>query len=103
MFRSISLALGREPTFSPRLGRDPATMTDFDDDEAPWTAYFVNSMNCPPALINYVYQPKRRVATFRFLARICLVSLSEHPASFTANTLYWFSLLISERFRSSTI
>ena len=50
-------------------------MTDFDDDEGPWTAYFVNPLNSTPALMNYVYQPKRRVAAFRFLARICLVCL----------------------------
>jgi hypothetical protein len=73
--RAISLALGREPTFPPRRGRDPETMVDFDDDDGPWTPYFVNSMNCPPSLVSYVYQPSRRVATFRYLGRLCLVSI----------------------------
>ncbi len=71
--RAISLALGREPTVAPRQGRDPFSMVDFDDDDEPWTAYFVDPLNCPPSLVNYVYQPKRRVAAFRFLARLCLV------------------------------
>ncbi|OAA57993.1 Transcription factor [Niveomyces insectorum RCEF 264] len=71
--KSISLALGREPTFPPRVGRDPSTMVDFDDDEAPWTAYFVDPLNCPPTLVNYVYQPKRRVAAFRYLGQLCLI------------------------------
>ncbi|KAH8897668.1 hypothetical protein GQ53DRAFT_449273 [Thozetella sp. PMI_491] len=71
--KTISLALGREPTFPPRLGRDPSSMADFDDDDAPWTAYFINPLHCPNALISYVYQPKRRVATFRFHARLCLI------------------------------
>lgn len=48
-------------------------MADFDDDEGPWTAYFVKPLNCPPSLLTYVYQPKRRVAAFRFHARLCLV------------------------------
>lgn len=72
--RSISLALGREPTFPARQGRDPSAMPDFDDDEEPWTPYFINPNNCPWSLVGYVYQPQRRVAAFRFLARLCLVS-----------------------------
>ncbi|KAI1317672.1 hypothetical protein F5Y16DRAFT_145068 [Xylariaceae sp. FL0255] len=39
---SISLALGREPKFAPRLGRDPLDMIAFAEDDRPWTAYFVN-------------------------------------------------------------
>lgn len=49
-------------------------MPDFDNDEEPWTAYFVNPANCPWSLTGYVYQPSRRMAAFRFLARLCLVS-----------------------------
>ncbi|KAK8138797.1 fungal-specific transcription factor domain-containing protein [Apiospora sp. TS-2023a] len=74
--KAISLAMGREPTFAPRRGRDPSSMADFDDDEGPWRAYYVNPLNCPPALVHYVYQPKRRVAAFRFLASLCLVSFT---------------------------
>jgi hypothetical protein len=72
--RAMAFALGREPTFPPRLGRDPSTMLDFDDDEEAWFPFHVNPLNCPPALIGYVYQPKRRVAAFRYIARVCLVS-----------------------------
>ncbi|KAK7989384.1 hypothetical protein PG989_009699 [Apiospora arundinis] len=71
--KAISLAMGREPTFAPRRGRDPSSMADFDDDEGPWTAYYVNPLNCPPQLASYVYQPKRRVGAFRFLATLCLI------------------------------
>ncbi|KAK8049385.1 hypothetical protein PG994_011115 [Apiospora phragmitis] len=71
--KAMSLAMGREPTFAPRRGRDPSSMADFDDDQGPWTAYYVNPLNCPPALVNYVYQPKQRVAAFRFLASLCLI------------------------------
>ncbi|KAK8124555.1 fungal-specific transcription factor domain-containing protein [Apiospora kogelbergensis] len=71
--KAISLAMGREPTFPPRRGRDPISIIDFDDDEGPWTAYYVNPLNCPPQLAKYVYQPKRRAAAFRFLARLCLI------------------------------
>ncbi|KAH8655897.1 fungal-specific transcription factor domain-containing protein [Xylariales sp. PMI_506] len=58
---------------SPRLGRDPSSMADFDDNDGRWTAYFANPLNCPPTLLSYVYQPKRRVATFRFLASLCFI------------------------------
>ncbi|QKX60436.1 uncharacterized protein TRUGW13939_07581 [Talaromyces rugulosus] len=71
--KSISLALGREPTFQPRIGREPSSMVDFDDVDSPWTPYFVNPFNCPPALMTYVYQPNRRVAAFRFHASLCLI------------------------------
>lgn len=80
--KSISLALGREPTLAPRRGRDPSSMADFDDDDGPWMPYFTEPLNRPPALIHYVYQPKKRVAAFRYHASICLVSLFKrvsHP------------------------
>jgi hypothetical protein len=48
-------------------------MLDFDDDEEAWFPFHVNPLNCPPAPIGYVYQPKRRVAAFRYIARVCLV------------------------------
>ncbi|KAK8056456.1 fungal specific transcription factor [Apiospora rasikravindrae] len=71
--KAMSLAMGREPTFAPRRGRDPSSMADFADDDGPWRAYYVDPMNCPPALVNYVYHPKRRVAAFRYLASLCLI------------------------------
>ena len=75
--RALSLALGREPTFSPRSSGDPSTVTDFDDDSQAWKPYFVNSLNCPRPLLGYVYQPGRRVTSFRLLARLCLVRHSK--------------------------
>ncbi|KAK7951624.1 uncharacterized protein PG986_007352 [Apiospora aurea] len=53
-------------------------MAAFDDDEGPWTAYYVDPLNCPAALVNYVYHPKRRVAAFRFLASLCLLLTAGH-------------------------
>lgn len=78
--------MGREPSFPPRAGRDPSTMADFDDDEEPWTAYFSNPIHAPPQLKDYVYQPKRRVATFKYLAQLCLVCPTGTPSGVSLYT-----------------
>ena len=71
--RTISLSLGREPTFPPRFGRDPSTLTDFDDDDQPWTPYYVNPVNRPAELANYVWQPKACIETFRHYCNLHLI------------------------------
>ncbi|KAH7030573.1 fungal-specific transcription factor domain-containing protein [Microdochium trichocladiopsis] len=71
--KSMSLALGREPTLAARKNRDPSSMADFDDDNEPWTPYSADPASCSPAFLSYVYQPKQRVAAFRFYAHVCLV------------------------------
>jgi hypothetical protein len=70
----MSLALGREPSFAPRLGRNPSSVQDFDDDQESWVPYFRDVNNRPWNLATYIYHRKQRAAWFRFLARLCLVS-----------------------------
>jgi hypothetical protein len=72
--RAISLVLGREPKFPPRLKREFSSLVDLEDDETPWTPYSVNLFDCPLVLMTYVLKPNQRVATFRSLAATCLVS-----------------------------
>ncbi|ORY30824.1 fungal-specific transcription factor domain-domain-containing protein [Naematelia encephala] len=70
----LSLALGREPTFPPRPGRDPLQdVPGFTDDDEPWIPYFTHPLNCPPSLQGYVYPHARRHTTFRLLARLSLI------------------------------
>ena len=70
--RAVSLALGREPTLPPRVGRDPDSIFDFESDDDLWVPFYVNPSNCPPSLMGYA-QPKRAVVTFRSLARLAMV------------------------------
>ena len=72
--RTLSLALGREPTFAPRPDGDPSTIPDFGNDEEPWIPYFAHPLNCPPSLQGYIYPRTSRGLAFRLLARLCVVS-----------------------------
>jgi len=71
--RTLSLALGREPTLAPRPNGDPSALPDFGGDDEPWIPYFAHPLNCPPSLQGYIYPRTNRGLAFRLLARLCMV------------------------------
>ncbi|KAL1413689.1 hypothetical protein Q8F55_001469 [Vanrija albida] len=71
--KTISLAVGREPTFPLRNGLEPTRVPDFEDESRPWTPFYANPRNCPRTLVGYVYQPNYIVTSFRLHAKLSRV------------------------------
>lgn len=60
---------------TPRLGKLPTVLPDFEDEHEAWRPYYRHPANRPWQLASYFYQPKRRAVWFRALASLSLVSL----------------------------